>query len=151
MRKLVLLLACVLLTGCGATMQSTDGSTKSEIAETYELETVIEVLGTGRFTVSDSKSLLGGMCYFYTVYKDSETGYCFISLDTGSDERLLILLVNKDGTRKEYSDSNTNVMTPVGTSQDERIVIIRDEDTGVEYALNKKNYFIRDASLGGLR
>lgn len=41
MRKLVLLLACVLLTGCGATMQSTDGSTKSEVAETRDLETVM--------------------------------------------------------------------------------------------------------------
>lgn len=147
MRKLVLLLACVLLTGCGATMQSTDGSTKSENAETHEVKMVIETLGTGHFATNNSKYLIDGG-YYYTAYKDTETGYCFISLDSASNEYLLIPLVNKDGTYKEYSDSNTNVMTSVGTSQDKKINIVRDDDTGVEYVFdsNMNSYFIRGTS-----
>lgn len=147
MRKIVLLLACALLTGCAPTRQNTEGFTKSEVAETHEVKTVIEALGTGYFATNDSKYLIGGV-HYYTAYKDIETGYCFISLVSASNEYLLIPLVNKDGTYKEYSDSNTNVMTPVGTSQDDKLIIIRDDDTDVEYVfdVNMNSYFIRGTS-----
>ena len=144
MRKLVLLLACVLLTGCGATKveQNTDGFTRSE--SRYS-SLVAEELGTGSFDVRYSKGMVRTASVNYKVYKDTESGYCFVKLQSNNYSSLLIPLVNVDDSFKEYSDSNTNEITLVGMSQDETVFVIEDEDTGVQYVCNggMSSYFRR--------
>ena len=144
MRKLVLLLACVLLTGCGATKveQNADGFTRSE--SRYS-SLVAEELGTGSFDVRYSKGMVRTASVNYKVYKDTKTGHCFVKLQSNSYSSLLIPLVNADDSFKEYSDSNTNEITLVGMSQDETVFVIEDEDTGVQYVCNggMSSYFRR--------
>lgn len=146
MNKLILLLACVLLTGCA----STGERHTEDFAErdSTEINEVVMVIGDGSFDVVYSGGLIERGTVLYTVYIDAETGYNFIKLKAASINSLLIPLINSDGTYKEYSDSSTNVMTLVGLSKDGAVIIIRDDDTGVEYVIDASmnSYFIRGTS-----
>lgn len=145
MNKLVLLLACVLLTGCAPARQ---GAVVFEKSGTTESTEVVEVLGDGYFTVVYSNGLIKEEKVYYTTYKDAETGYCFIRLKSAAINSLLIPLVENDGSYKKYSDSNTNEIIWLGVSKDRAVNIIRDEDTGVEYVIDASinSYFIRSTS-----
>ena len=122
--------------------QEDKGFAESGVAESSEL---IEVLGDGYFKTVMSKGLINSGTVLYTAYKDSETGYCFIRLKSAAINSLLIPLVESDGSYKEYSDSNTNEMTWLGSSKDGAVHIVRDEDTGVEYVIDAgmNSYFVR--------
>lgn len=175
MKKIFILLACLCLVGCSACKLPTVtdigdeaikeasivnyviNTTKLDVSEAFvpvenadpsNLDVMVEIVYNGAFKVNITSYKIT-VDYYYTVYKDTETGYCFMVLCSGSIDRLLIPLVNAGGTYKEYLDSNTNVMTPVGTSQDKKIIIIKDEDTGVKYVFDTSmnTYFIQNVAM----
>lgn len=122
--------------------QENKGFAGKEVAESSEL---VEVLGDGYFKVVLSSGLIKEGQVNYTAYKDAESGYYFIRLKSAAINSLLIPLVESDGSYKKYSDSNTNEMTWLGSSEDGAVHIVRDDDTGVEYVIDAgmNSYFVR--------
>lgn len=136
MKKLVLIVAfmSLVLTGCGSKVeQNTNGFTR---VDNIEENIVVNILGTDSFDIIYKEGTVKSATIGYKIYADTETGYCFIRLISNNNFSSLMPLVNADGSRKENLDSNTNVISLVGISDDKTVVVIEDEDTGVQYVCN---------------
>lgn len=146
-RSLLLVLACMILclTGCTGITVPVEKAEDYTSSKEDGLLTGVVVQGTGSFVVKSVKEMVTDTTVQYSVYSDLETGGCFAELYFSANSKLLIPLINADGTYKEYSDSNMNIISCVGTPSDMHFFIIKDNDTNVQYVISgtTDNYFVR--------
>lgn len=95
-----------------------------------------EVMGYSEMSEEPFCATVGYTPYIdtYKIMQNDETGVAYAYFED-KDSRLLMKLLNADGTEKMYFDGDENVLTVRG--KEDNSIIFEDRDTGVFYLVQE--------------